>query len=157
MTRRSGRVSRGFFGVAVYQPKTEVNVGTLWRSAYLNGAAFVATIGRRYRPQSSDTQRVPNHIPLIHYNDFDDLLAHLPYSCPIVGVEVDHRAKMLNEFSHPERCLYLLGAEDHGLPQRVIEECHYLVEIPTIEPQSMNVATAGAVAMYDRLSKRLSM
>jgi tRNA(Leu) C34 or U34 (ribose-2'-O)-methylase TrmL len=31
--------ARGFFGVAVWKPKTEVNVGTLWRSANVFGAA----------------------------------------------------------------------------------------------------------------------
>lgn len=31
---------RGFFGVAVFMPKSSVNVGTLWRSAHILGAAI---------------------------------------------------------------------------------------------------------------------
>lgn len=34
-TRRSARRSRGYAGVAIYHPKSEVNVGTLWRTAFL--------------------------------------------------------------------------------------------------------------------------
>jgi len=68
-TRRQNKRSRGYFGVAVWQPKTAVNVGTLWRQALLYDAAFISTIGRRYHHQASDTPGVPNHVPLLHYTD----------------------------------------------------------------------------------------
>lgn len=155
-TRRAARRSRGFFGIAVYHPKSEVNIGTLWRQAWLYDAAFIATIGRRYQKQSSDTPGVANHVPLQHYTDLDDLVGHLPYSCPLVGVELDPRAKPLTAYSHLERACYLLGAEDHGLPPAVIDRCHQLVQIPGVVPYSMNVAAAGAIVMYDRHAKALS-
>lgn len=150
---RSGRRARGFFGVVVYHPKSEYNIGTLWRAAFLQDAAFVGTIGRRYKTQSSDTPHTANHVPLIHYTDLDDMISHLPHSCPLVGVELDECAKMLPEFSHPERALYLLGAEDHGLPPEVLDRCHYVVQIPTVREWSMNVAAAGSIVMYDRMAK----
>lgn len=50
--------------------------------------------------------------------------------------------------------VYLLGAEDHGIPTRVLDRCHYTISIPTIRDWSMNVATAGAIVMYDRLVKQ---
>lgn len=146
-------MTAGFYGVAVWHPKHEVNVGTLWRSAMTYQASMLATIGSRYKPQASDTCRAHNAIPLHHYRDIDDLIAHLPYGCPLVGVELDARAVSLNEFTHPVRALYLLGAEDHGLPAAVLDRCHHVVQIPSPSPWSLNVAVAGSLVMHDRWSK----
>ena len=147
----------GYFGIAVWHPKTETNIGTLWRHANLYNASFVATVGLRYRRQSSDTTNIERSIPLTHYADIDDLIEHLPHSCPIVGVELDPRAKVLDgSFNHDQRALYLLGAEDHGLPPSVLDRCHRLVQIPTPNPQSMNVAVAGTLIMHDRYAKSLA-
>jgi tRNA G18 (ribose-2'-O)-methylase SpoU len=146
----------GYFGVAVWHPKTEANIGTLWRHASLYGAAFVGTVGRRYVQQASDTTKVDRRIPLIHYADIDDLVRHMPRGCPIIGVELDPRAKLLDEsFNHDDRALYLLGAEDHGLPPDVLDRCHRIVQIPSPQPWSMNVAVAGTLVMHDRYAKSL--
>ena len=144
-------MSRGFFGVAVYHPKTEVNIGTLWRSAYLFGAKFMATIGRRYKTQASDTYRSTDHIPLFHYDAFEDFRAHLPDKTLLIAVELVDGANALETFSHPERAVYLLGAEDHGIPQEIMSKCHRIIKIGT--PMSLNVAVAGSVVMYDRHRK----
>lgn len=143
-------MTRGFFGIVVYHPKHETNIGTLWRSAWLYEAAFVGTIGRRYQKQATDTPGTANHVPLVHYRDLDDLIEHLPFSCPLVGVELAEGAASLPNFLHPLRAVYLLGAEDHGLPSRVIERCHRLVQIPSSRECSMNVSAAGSIVMYDR-------
>lgn len=149
-------VNRGFFAIGVYHPKTEANIGTLMRSAYLYQAAFVFTVGHRYVPQASDTPKTPLHIPLFNFQTIEDLHAHLPKGAPLIGVELDPRGKKLPDYKHPERGVYLLGAEDRGLPQNVIDMCHDLVEIPTPEPQSMNVATAGSIMLYDRHVKAMA-
>lgn len=150
MSRRVARLGRGYFGVAVYRPKVADNVGTLWRSATVYGAAFLATVGHRYARQPSDTPNSPMHTPLHHYADLDDLLAHLPHSCPLVGVELDERAVPLDTYTHPLRALYLLGAEDHGLPPAVLTRCHEVVQVPSPSPYSLNVAVAGSLVLYDR-------
>lgn len=48
---------RGYFGIGIYNPKTETNMGTLWRSAYNFGADFIFTIGMRYKKMGSDTAK----------------------------------------------------------------------------------------------------
>lgn len=152
-TRRAGKRSRGYFGIAVWQPKSEINVGTLWRTAFLYNAAFVGTVGCRYRKQASDTPGTANHVPLIHYNDLDDLIKHLPHNCPLIGVELDTTARPLPEFTHPQRAVYLLGAEDHGLPPSVLKSCHQVIQIPGPRDWSMNVSVAGSIVIYDRWCK----
>jgi tRNA G18 (ribose-2'-O)-methylase SpoU len=62
----------------------------------------------------------------------------------------------LTRFRHPARALYLLGAEDHGLPPEVLERCHYVVQIPTPAPWSLNVSVAGSLVMHDRYLKTTS-
>ena len=149
-------MSRGFFAVGVYQPKTEANVGSLWRTAHLYGAAFVFTVGRRYRTQSSDTPKTPRHTPLFHFDNIGDLTVHLPHGAPLVGVEMDESAVPLDNFDHPAAAVYLLGAEDNGLPPSVLSACHRLVVIPCPRPESMNVAVAGSLVIYDRHRKAAS-
>ncbi len=155
-SKRSGRRGSGYFGIAVYNPKTESNVGTLWRSAFLYDAAFIGTVGARYRKQASDTPNTANHIPLINYVDFADLHDHIPHSCPLIGVELIEGAKTLSEYAHPQRAVYLLGAEDNGLPASVMDKCHDVVQIPTVRDWSMNVAVAGSIIMYDRHNKEIN-
>ena len=146
-----GLEMRGYFGVGIYRPKTEANVGTLWRTAYLMDAAFVFTVGERYHKQAADTPDTARHVPLLHFGDFDDLIDHLPEGCHRVAVEQGGRT--LVGWSHPERCVYLLGAEDDGLPIEVLRRCGWTITIPSVREQSMNVAVAGSIVLYDRLAK----
>lgn len=146
----------GYFGIAVYHPKHEANIGTLWRSAKTYGASMLTTVGRRYQQQASDTCKAPLSVPMFHHRDIDELVAGLPHGCPLIGVELSPRAVSLTEFEHPRRGLYLLGAEDHGLPIEVLDRCHYVVQIPTPAPWSLNLAVAGTLIMHDRETKRVS-
>lgn len=150
MSPRAASLGRGYFGVAVYRPKIGANVGMLWRSATVYGAAFLATVGHRYSKHPADTPNTPLHTPLCHYTDLDDLIRHLPHSCPLVGVELDERAVPLDTYRHPVRALYLLGAEDDGLPPAVLDRCHEVVQVPSPMPRSLNLAVAGSLVMAHR-------
>lgn len=140
----------GYFGIGIYQAKNSLNIGGLWRSASLYDAAFVFTIGARYRRQPSDTPKTPHRIPLFAYDTLEDFYRHLPHGAPLVGVELDEAATALTGFDHPARAVYLLGAEDNGLPQAVRDRCLHLVQIEAPRPESMNVASAGAVLLHHR-------
>lgn len=144
---------KGYYGIGVYHPKKEVNIGTLWRSAYLYEAAFIFTIGRRYEPQSSDTVGTDRYIPLFEYESFEEFKRNIPFGCQLVAVE--QYGEALNQFEHPERAVYLLGAEDYGLPQNILKQCQYHIEIESPKKVSMNVATAGSIIMRDRYIQRL--
>jgi tRNA G18 (ribose-2'-O)-methylase SpoU len=152
-------VSRGFFAIGICHNRTPANLGTLWRSAQMYDAAFIFTVGARYRQQASDTPKTPRHKPLFHFADLADLIDHLPHSTPLVGIELDPRATMLGEFVHPERACYLLGAEDHGLTVEQRDACHQLVQIEGPKPQSLNVSVAGSLVMHHRwtTSRRMAV
>ena len=143
-----------YFGIGIYQNKREVNIGTLWRGAYQLGAAFIYTIGKRYQPQPADTARAWQHIPLFRYESVEQMIAAAAYDCPLIGIE--EGGVSLTSFEHPVRANYLLGAEDGGLPQSVLDRCHHVITIPSVRSASYNVAQAGTIVMYDRLSKEES-
>jgi len=142
---------RGFFGIGIEHGKTVVNLGTLWRSAHLLGADFIFTIGRRYQKQRSDTMKSWRSVPLWHFESVHALHDALPRECLLVGIELIEQSHKIESFVHPERCTYLLGAEDHGLTKDALALCHSIVRLPG--DLSMNVACAGTVIMYDRLMK----
>jgi len=142
---------KGYFGIGIYNTKIGANVGTLWRSANIFGVSFIFTIGHRYKKQSSDTMKTPNDIPLLAFDNFDDFYKHLPYGCQLVGIEIVETAIKIQEFEHPKQCVYLLGAEDHGLPDSVLGKCQGVVVLPG--DYCLNVATAGSIVLYDRILK----
>ena len=142
------------FGIGIYQVKTGPNVGVLWRGAYQLGAAYVFTIGPRYKPESSDVFATWQQIPLFRYATFDEMFAAMAYGTRLIGVELS--GKPLPEFEHPARAVYLLGAEDSGLPDTVLDRCYDVVSIPAVRKASYNVAQAGTLVMYDRFLKRSS-
>ena len=143
---------RGYFGIGVYHPKTEMNIGTLWRSAQNFGASYIFTIGRRYQRQSSDTQGTTRHIPLFHHVTFEGFFEMLPYDAQLIGVEQDERSVDITSFKHPQRAVYLLGAEDNGLPPKVLDKCRAVVHIAT--PACLNVAVAGSIILFHRQSNQ---
>lgn len=136
----------GFFEIGVYHPKTQENIGTLWRSAYQLGAVGIFTIGPRYRPQCSDTYKTWRHIPL--HADFDEFRNGRPMETRLFAVEMG--GELLAGFRHPKRCVYLLGAEDYGLPQEIIDRCQGVISLGTVRQASYNVAVTGSIVMYHR-------
>lgn len=141
----------GYYAIGIFRGKTYHNLGTLWRSAYILGAQYIFTVENKYKKQSSDVVRAWSRIPLFHYDSMDDLLKNIPYDCRLVGVELDDNAEMLHTFVHPKRAIYLLGAEDSGLPDYVREKCHYLIKLPG--NSSLNVGVTGGIVIHDRVSK----
>ncbi|MFV9551198.1 RNA methyltransferase [Algibacter sp. PT7-4] len=137
-----------FFGIGIQNGKTPENLGVLWRTAQNLGASFIFTIGNRYAKQACDTHDAVKAMPYFHYNNFDDFFNNLPKGARLVAVELTEEAEALETFNHPRRCVYLLGAEDHGLSKQAIEKAHFLVKFKS--KLSLNVAVAGSIVLYDR-------
>jgi tRNA G18 (ribose-2'-O)-methylase SpoU len=142
---------QGFFAIGIEHGKTKENVGTLWRSADILGASWIFTVGGRYQKQPSDTMKTWQNIPLFNFSSLEDFWDHIPYDCPVVGVELDKSAQPIIDYQHRERCMYLLGAEDHGLTQAARSKVHDLIVLPG--RVCHNVSVAGALVMYDRYVK----
>lgn len=153
MKRKWETAEERYFGIGIYKPKTEENVGSLWRTAFVLGASYIFVIDAKYKKKSSDVLKVWARIPLFQYTTVDAFLDTVPYSCKIVGIEMDKNATPIQEYVHPDRAIYLLGSEDTGLTRELRHKCHDLVVLPG--STSLNVAAAGSIALYDRVSKLL--
>ncbi len=141
---------RGYFGIGVEGLSKPMNAGNLFRSAHAFGASFLFTIGAEYqrrRAKHADTSDAPGEVPLHTFDRLEDL--ELPVGCRLVGVELTDDAQELPSFRHPRQAAYVLGPERGSLSEALIERCAFTVKIPT--KFCINVATAGAIVMYDRM------
>ena len=107
----------------------------------------------RYKWQPTDTLKTWRNIPFLHHETIEDFVHNLPFDCELIGIELTDDAIDITEFKHPQRAIYLLGAEDTGLPEEVLAKCHKVIKLPG--KHSMNVSTAGSLVMYDRYFKSL--
>lgn len=146
-------MSRGYCAIGIEHTKIATNVGTLWRSAHCLGADFMFTVGKRYKSQPSDTTKAWKTLPLWHFDSINELVSHSPLDCPIIGVELSDQAHQLESYVHPDRAIYLLGAEDSGLSDAALSHCSNLVQFQS--KFCLNVASAGIVVLYDRQVKEI--
>lgn len=147
--------TRGFCAIGIEGAKTPENVGTLWRSAHALGAAYIFTIGARYpkHAQRCDTSKAWRHIPFMEFETFEDFQLAKPRDCELVVIECGKgEPESLVRFSHPERAMYVLGAEDRGVSPWVLDKARRLVSIPSA--MCLNVATTGSIVLYDRVAKQ---
>lgn len=142
---------KGYFGIGIEHGKTEFNYHTLFRTAQIFDADFIFVINQRYKYGAPDTMCAYRHIPTFSYVDIEDFNNHRPFDCQLIGIELVESATMLIDFIHPKRAIYLLGAEDHGLTKEAISICQQIIKLPG--ERSLNVATAGSIVIYDRVTK----
>lgn len=140
---------RGYFAIGVERVSKPMNVGNLMRSAHAFGASFVFTVDAYYRVSDaySDTSRAPGQIPYYGWKSIDEMA--LPRGCSLVGIELLDTAVDLPSFRHPGQAAYVLGPERGSLSGEMLERCDHVIRIPTAF--CINVATAGAIVMYDRI------
>jgi tRNA G18 (ribose-2'-O)-methylase SpoU len=141
--------TRGYFAIGVEGISKAVNLGNLLRSGHAFGASFAFTIGADAKAlqTQADTSKASTHLPVYHWRSQAEL--ELPKGCSLVGVEILDAAQDLPSFPHPLRAAYVLGPERGALSPDLAARCQHRVRIPAAF--SLNVATAGAIVMYDRL------
>jgi tRNA G18 (ribose-2'-O)-methylase SpoU len=141
---------RGYFGIGIEGASKAMNVGALFRTAHAFGASFVFTVACAYDAEEggrSDTSAATASVPFYAFPDVRALM--LPEGCALVGVELTDDAIALPSFRHPHTAAYVLGPERGWLSASMLARCAHVVKIPTAF--SINVALAGALAMYDRV------
>ena len=141
---------RGYFAIGVEGLSKPMNLGNLMRSANAFGAHFIFTVaahGRLSRRIPADTSKSQDQFPYYAWPSVDAM--ELPHGCKLVGIELIDDAIDLPGFGHPLRCAYVIGAERGSLSRAMLVKCDFVVRIPTAF--CINVATAGAIVMYDRM------
>ena len=144
-------MNKGYFGIGIFNPKIEQNIGGIWRTAHVFGASFIFTIGGRYKLENTDTSKAYKSIPLFQYKTFEDFNNSRPKDSSLIGIELDKNAIEISKFAHPARAVYLLGNESQGIPGEIMSKCDGIVKLPG--EFSLNVATAASIVMFDRINK----
>jgi TrmH family RNA methyltransferase len=132
-------------GLALWHVADPGNVGTLIRTADALGPAFVALSPGCADPTSSKALRASmGAVFRVPMGVFDDAPR------PWIGLVPRGRSALAGA-DLGERVTFVLGAEREGLPDDVAAACEALVSIPLAdEAESLNVAAAGAIALYER-------
>jgi tRNA(Leu) C34 or U34 (ribose-2'-O)-methylase TrmL len=139
---------RGYAGIGLDNPKSNINVGAALRAAGVFGASFVAVAGCRYGKAPTDTMHVHRRKPLFQVEDLHNVV---PYDCVPVAVDLVPGAISLHTYEHPERAFYVFGAEDATLGKRVMSWCRDVIYIPS--DGCLNLAACVNVVLYDRTMK----
>ncbi len=141
---------RGYFAIGAERMSKALNLGNLMRSAHGFGASFTFTVGATYQALEAraDTSKGQFHLPHYNWDSLPEMT--LPQGCQLVGIELIDAAIDLPSFRHPMRAAYVLGPEAGSLSPDLVAKCDYVVKIPT--RFCVNVAMAGAIVMYDRLT-----
>jgi len=148
--------------IALTDPKTPTNVGSVMRAAGNYNVDQVLYSGNRYahaakfkiNKHNTDTRNMRNKIPLTQVDDFiniKDLLENIPSTTKIICVDLVEGAIPLPYFVHPELAVYIFGPEDGTISQEVIDCADDVVYVPTTG--CMNLAASVNVLLYDRLAK----
>jgi TrmH family RNA methyltransferase len=139
----------GDVGLALWRVGDPGNVGTLLRAADALGPAFVAlsegcadpTGPKALRASAGAVFRVPS-------------CAFAEASRPWFAF-VPRGGRPLSELDVEGRATFVLGAEREGIPAELLAECDERVTIPQSgAAESLNVAMAGTIALYERRRSR---
>ncbi len=130
--------------LALWRVSDPGNIGTLLRAADAFGAAVALSEGcadplgsKALRASAGATFRVP----LLEFDAAAGRRVAL----------VAHGATPLHELELSGTTTFVLGAERAGLPQELVDGCDKTATIVTTGlAESLNVAVAGAIALYER-------
>jgi TrmH family RNA methyltransferase len=133
--------NRLLLGLALWHVADPGNVGTLLRTADAF-QAFVALSEGCADPTGPKAARASMgalfRVPLSSFEDAPGRRVAL----------VAREGTPLQEVEHAPETTFVLGAEREGLPDEVVAACDEVVHIP-IGSESLNVAAAGAIALYE--------
>ena len=138
--RQRERSATAAVALALWRVSDPGNVGTLIRSADAFGAAVMLSEGcadaygpKALRAAMGSTFRVP-------LLDFD-----LPQDAVALVASGGEPIQRLAAHS-----TFVLGSERDGLPDEILERCAAKATIPVQGVDSLNVAMAGTIALYER-------
>jgi RNA methyltransferase, TrmH family len=127
--------------LALWHVSDPGNVGTLIRSADAFGAGVMLSDGcadpfgpKALRAAMGSTFRVP----------LTDLELHNAVALVADGGEA------LESLELERYATFVLGAEREGLPEDLLAQCEARATIPVRNVESLNVAMAGTIALYER-------
>lgn len=139
--------------VAAWKVKNPQNVGSLMRLVdNLGGEKLILLDDENDKRESSirKTAGLSFKNVELHYQSADQFFDELPEGYSVCAIETAEGATNLFETKLPEKIVFLLGSEMHGLDEALLERCEQSVYIPmTGKCKSMNISHALAVCLFE--------
>lgn len=143
--------------VVLHDVRSLYNVGAFFRTADGAGVRAVVLSGITARPPRKEIAKTAlGAEECVPWTGVDDLPAWMrdwaAAGGQLAAVETTAAAVDLHAWTPQWPVAVLFGHEVDGLPPAVVAACHVQVRVPMLgSKQSLNVATAGGVVMYELL------
>jgi len=141
LPRLESTSNRLLLGLALWYVADPGNVGTLLRTADAFGAFVALSEGCADRTGPKAARASMGALFRVPVSSFDDAPGRRVALVAGAGTP-------LPELELAPGTTFVLGAEREGLPDEVVAACDEVAHIP-IASESLNVAAAGAIALYD--------
>lgn len=140
------------FSVCTINLDGSLNIGVMMRTAVIFGAEkFFVAARNKYDKRS--TVGAHNYIEIVKDISIENLIVTItshgysPVCCELGGTNI-------RNFEFPKKPCFIFGNEGLGVPEEVLNNCQYKVEIP--QPgvlRSLNVSIAAGIVMYEYFNK----
>ncbi len=141
---------RHSFRIALYRAKNGFNIGAIIRTAHSFLAKEIILVGDEpwYERAAMGMQKFEH---IVEFKEDEAFLAHAEATgSPLVVFERDHATVGLWDAEIPRNAILVLGNEDVGVGERVIERAHEVVAIPMYGiNHSYPVTIAAGIAMAE--------
>lgn len=139
--------------VAAWRVKNPQNVGSLMRLVdNIGGEQLILIDDENDKREASikKTAGLSYKNVQLTYQRSDEFFARIPEDYSLVAIETSETAVNLFQTTLPQKTVFMLGSEMHGLPADLLEQCQLSVYIPmTGKCKSMNISHALAVALFE--------
>lgn len=135
--------------VAIDNPDKQMNIGNLIRTAHSFLCGEIILIGSASF-QGSGSHGIERFEPMRHIPTRERFLEWLPGSgYTAIAVEIHPDADRLDRFRFPERPLFLLGNELHGLDESLLAACPRRLMVPQFGlVPCLNVNISCSLVLY---------
>jgi len=138
------------------------NIGSLFRSADVFGVSKIYLCGYTATPPNPKIEKVSlgaeNFVPWEKYWQTHLLIDKLKsQGVKIYALETGKGTKNLTTFKPQFPCALVVGNEVKGISKKILSQADATISIPMLgQKESLNVAIAGSVALYEFSKKKLN-
>lgn len=145
--------------VAAWKVKNPENIGSLIRVMDNIGGTELFLLDDENPKRESQIKKTAglsyDHVR-VHRVSGEWFFQNLPEGYSVCAVETSTGSANIFHAEFPQKIIFLLGSEMHGLPALFLEKCEQVVHIPMTGPcKSMNLSHALAVSLFEWLRKQL--
>jgi tRNA G18 (ribose-2'-O)-methylase SpoU len=141
------------YAVCMINLEHDFNFGTLIRNANAFGVRDVFYVSDSKKWDRRGAVGTHHYTDIHHLKTIEDLMLYRD-AYTFVAIESHKKSVPLSTFQWPKNPMLIFGSESEGIPNRFIQGCQHVVEIPMLgSVRSLNVGTCSGIVMNDFVTK----